>query len=102
MIFIKNIPFSPAPWRIEDANRGTIIDLNDKRVATIPKPLPGRTNHHNRMANLAAIACAPELLGALKEAVYKLEQLNVPASDACYDLINRSSYGVHDLVPKKD
>jgi hypothetical protein len=102
MIFIKNIPLSPSPWRVNDENRGIVTDLNDKRVAVVPKPKPGVVEHEKRLANLAAISCAPELLAALREAAWRLEEAGITPSTDLYDLINRASYGVPDVVPKKD
>lgn len=100
MLFIKNIPLSPVPWRINDERRGIIVDQLDRKVAVIPKA--GETSFEQRSANLGLIVCAPELLAALREAAYHLDAAGIPLNDAYYDLINRASAGVPPLRPRKN
>lgn len=98
MFFIKNVPLSAPPWRVNDERRGIIVDLNDRKVAVIPKA--GEIPFNERSANLGLIACAPELLAALREAAFHLDSAGIPLNDSYYDLINRASAGVPPLKPK--
>lgn len=99
MLFIKNIPLSPAPWRVNNDRRGIIVDQNDRTVAIIPKA--GEIPFDERSANLGLITCAPELLAALREAAYHLDSAGIPLNDSYYDLINRASAGVPPLKPRR-
>jgi hypothetical protein len=98
MLFIKNIPLSPAPWRVNNVGRGIIVDLNDRTVAVVPKA--GAIPFPERSANLAVITAAPELLAALREAAYHLENAGIPLNPEYYELINRASEGVPALKPR--
>lgn len=100
MIFISNLPVSPGPWHIDQINRGTVADSDGNRVAVVPKAKPGIKMYERRCADLAIIACAPELLAALKEAAFKLDEAGIPLNDDYYDLINRASHGVPELNAK--
>lgn len=99
MLFIKNISLSAPPWRIQDARRGTVFDLNDRLIATVPKA--GAVPFVERNQNLAAVAAAPELLAALIEAAYHLDVAGVPLNDSFYDLINRCRQGATPIKPKR-
>ena len=99
MLFIKNIPISSPPWRVQNIRRGIIFDQDDRHIATVPKA--GEISFPERSANLAAICAAPELLAALREAAYHLENAGVPLNQSYYDLINRASEGVPPLTRKQ-
>lgn len=98
MLFIKNIPISSPPWRVFNINRGNIVDQQDRTVAVIPKA--GEIPFPERSANLAVICAAPELLAALREAAYHLENAGIPLNQQYYDLINRASEGIPALTRK--
>ena len=91
MLFIQNINISSPPWRVQNVGRGIIFDLQDRHIATVPKA--GEIPFPERSANLALIEAAPELLAALREAAYHLENAGVPLNQSYYDLINRVSAG---------
>jgi hypothetical protein len=99
MLFIRNLKLSAPPWRIFDPRRGIIHDQNDCHIATVPKagPIP----FESRNQNLAVIAAAPELLAALIEAAYHLDNAGVPLNQNYYDLINRCRTGATPLKPKR-
>jgi hypothetical protein len=99
MLFIKNIPISSPPWRVQNIRRGIIFDQDDRHIATVPKA--GEIPFPERSANLAVICAAPELLAALREAAYHLENAGVPLNQSYYDLINRASEGVPPLTRKQ-
>lgn len=96
-IWTQNIGTSHAPWRCQNPSTGLIVDADDRTVAKCPKagPLP----YSERAANLAVIACAPELLGALRQAAYALTMYGVELKPDFYDLMNRASPGLDQLVP---
>lgn len=98
MLFIQNIPISSPPWRVQNVRKGIIYDLQDREIARIPKA--GEIPFEERSANLAVIEAAPELLAALREAAYHLENAGIPLNQAYYDLINRVSAGVPPLKRK--
>lgn len=87
MLFIKNLRFSPAPWRIFHRGRGHIVDQNDNIIATVPKP--GAIDFEQREANLRLITHAPEILAALLEAAYHLHSAGTPLRPELLDLIDR-------------
>ena len=119
MIMLKNVTISDAPWSVHDHTHGSIIDAHGRLVALVPTgpitvsadgslrvgdtvfPVP-RTEgmsprfHYN---NLALISAAPELLAALKEAAYTLEQLGVEPDERFYDLINRATGNSTNISP---
>ena len=74
------------------------MDLNDRTVAVVPKA--GEIPFEERSANLAVITAAPELLAALREAAYHLENAGIPLNQSYYELINRASEGVPALKPR--
>ena len=65
------------------------MDANDCVVARVPKPTP-ELQFPARMANMAAIQAAPELLEALIHAAYQLDVAGIPLNEPFYDLINRA------------
>jgi hypothetical protein len=67
--------------------RGQIVDQTDRLIATVPKS--GAVPFEQREANLHLITAAPEILAALLEAAYHLDNLGVPLRQELYDLINR-------------
>ncbi len=99
MLFVKNIPLSSPPWRVMDIRRGTIVDQQNRTVAVVPKA--GEIPFNERSANLAVLRAAPELLAALREAAYHLENAGVPLNQEYYDLINRASEGVPPIKRKE-
>lgn len=98
-IWTRFLPLTDGPWRIQDPNRGIVYDAQDRRIATVPKS--GEIPYAERQANLAAIACVPELVAALREAAYVLDQMGVPLRQEFYDLINRATPGAAQLVPRQ-
>ena len=97
-IWTKYLALTDGPWRIQDPNRGIIYDLQDRRIATVPKS--GEIPYKERQANLAAIAAVPELIAALRQAAYALDQMGVPLRPEFYDLINRATPDAAELVPR--
>ena len=85
-IFTRYLGFTDPPWRVQDPNRGIIVDSQDRRIATVAKP--GAVPFDERQHNLALISRAPEIYAALVEAAYKLNQSGTPLSAEYYDLIN--------------
>jgi len=73
------------------------VDVDDNIIAKCPKagPLP----YSERAANLAVIQAAPELLGALRQAAYALTMYGVELKPDFYDLMNKASPGLDQLVP---
>ena len=67
--------------------RGQVVDQTDRLIATVPKS--GAIPFEQREANLHLITAAPEILAALLEAAYHLDNLGVPLRQELYDLINR-------------
>lgn len=86
MQFIKRLKFTAPPWRIFCRRRGIIIDQQDRTICVIPKA--GTVEFEQREVNLALIAHAPQLLDALLEAAYHLDQQGTPLNQKFYDLIN--------------
>ncbi len=111
---------SPLPWTIIDQENGVIVDREGYLVAVIPLAYPRLTvdstsvmpgilrdsnikpvlSNEYQEANIKLIACAPELLAALKEAAYHLDAAGIPLKQSYYDLINRASSGILPLSPK--
>lgn len=120
MFFIKNNTMSPLPWTVVDHENGVIVDREGYLVAVIPMAHPRVTADSTSVmpgilrnsdvkpmlsaeyqeANLRLIACAPELLSALKEAAYHLDAAGIPLKQSYYDLINRASSGVLPIEAK--
>ena len=119
MIMLKNVQISDAPWSVLDPTNGSIVDSMGRLVALVPNgpitvsangtlrigetlfPVP-RTEGMNpefHTNNLALISAAPELLAALKEAAYTLEQLGVEPAASYYHLINRATGTSSDIQP---
>ncbi|MEN9831167.1 MAG: hypothetical protein RLZZ487_772 [Pseudomonadota bacterium] len=67
--------------------RGQVVDQTDRLIATVPKS--GAIPFEQREANLHLITAAPEIMAALLEAAYHLDNLGVPLRQELYDLINR-------------
>tara|TARA_B110000503_G_C6770925_1_gene259361 strand:+ start:177 stop:467 length:291 start_codon:yes stop_codon:yes gene_type:complete len=86
------------PWRINDVNRGIVVDQLDRCIAVVPKA--GAVPFNERQANLAVITAAPELLAALLEAAYILDTAGTPLNTEFYDLINRCRQGAVPLHPR--
>ncbi len=92
-IFIKHSNIAPSPWssrKCEKGNSYEIIDKNEKVIARIPM-YQNVENGFEHDANLAVMTTAPELLAALREAAYHLDNAGVPLRPEYYDLINRAS-----------
>lgn len=87
MLFVKRLKFTQPPWRIINRRRGQIVDQNDRLIATVQKS--GEIPFEQREANLHLITAAPEIMAALLEAAYTLDQMGVPLRQELYDLINR-------------
>lgn len=92
-IFIKNSNIAVGPWKhrkCEKGNSHEIVDAQDKVLARVPL-------HHNvengyeHNATLAVMTAAPELLAALREAAFHLDNAGIPLRPEFYDLINRAS-----------
>lgn len=98
-IWTRFLPFTEGPWRVQDPNRGIIYDLQDRKICTVPKA--GEIPFSERQANLAAICLVPELVAALRQAAYALDQQGTPLKPEFYDLINRATPGVDELVPRQ-
>jgi len=92
-IFIKHSNIAPSPWTNRKCDKGNsyeIIDAKDKVIARVPV-YQNVENGFEHAANLAVITMAPELLAALREAAYHLDNAGVPLRPEYYDLINRAS-----------
>jgi hypothetical protein len=121
MFFIKNVEIADAPWQVHNSETGTIIDGQGRLVAVVPGSPPElRTTAPIRVSdqfvytvprmesmpqqwhtnNQQLIACAPELLAALKEAAFHLDAAGIPLNSAYYDLINRASSATVPLKPR--
>ena len=97
-MWTQHLPITDGPWRIQDPNRGIIYDAQDRRIAVVPKA--GAVPFDERQANLAAISVVPELIAALRQAAYALDQMGVPLKPEFYDLMNRATPGAAELVPQ--
>jgi len=119
LYFISKQKLTYGHWHVKDDSRGLIVDSRDRLIAVVPKKQPAITvdsavkiggnvspwpdlseewiydDEHE--GNVALIACAPELLAALKEAAYHLDRAGIPLHDEYYDLINRASTGVAEI-----
>jgi hypothetical protein len=120
MFFIQKNVMSPLPWTVTDPENGVIADREGYLVAIIPMDQPRLTvdstsvipgiiknskiqpmmSSEYQEANLRLIACAPELLAALKEAAYHLDAAGIPLKDEFYELINRASSGTLPIEAK--
>lgn len=119
MFFIKNNQISDPPWTVYDKEQGTIVDQWGRLVAVVPCNPPKITASSTLQIgtpintvpkvesmdpqfyenNLAVITAAPELLAALKEAAFHLDQAGIPLNQSFYDLINRASGNHAVLAP---
>ncbi len=109
------------PWLIKTQTNGTalVTDSVGRLIAVVAQGAPritadskhpfgfpiGEVNMDPYMtdrefsANLQLIACAPELLAALKEAAYHLDAAGIPLNEQFYELINRASPDQAPLLP---
>lgn len=91
-LYTRNLSITQPPWRCQDTDRGEIVSQEDYHIATIPKSgKPSKPPVEQRLANIAVITAAPELLAALREAAYLLETMGVPLTPAYYDLMRRAA-----------
>ncbi|MGA1256798.1 MAG: hypothetical protein ACO3YZ_06725 [Candidatus Nanopelagicaceae bacterium] len=120
MYFIQRNNLARPPWRVKDPERGLIVDSSGRTVALVPAKTPHITVDNSQTqistrwpdtaeewihpdelaANLNLIAAAPELLAALKEAAFHLDQAGIPLNEPYYELINRASSGLEPLKPR--
>jgi hypothetical protein len=98
--FTQHLNLTDGPWRIQDPQRGIVVDQQDRRIATVPKA--GVVPHRERQANVAVISAAPELLGALRAAAYALTTVGYRLTDEYLELIDRASAGAPPLAPVTD
>lgn len=98
--FTKHLNLTDGPWRTQDPQRGIIVDQQDRRIATIAKA--GAIPSEERNANVACVAAAPELLGALRAAAYALTTVGYKLTDEYLELIDRASAGAPPLATVKD
>lgn len=98
--FSRQLLHSPWPWRVQCDRRGYIYDLLDRRVATIPKA--GECDYPTRVANLAVIVNAPELLDRLIAHVAQLESMGVKPHPDTIALLNRCRPGAPPIKPDRD
>ena len=98
--FTKHLNLTDGPWRIQDPQRGIIVDQQDRRIATIAKA--GAIPSEERNANVACVAAAPELLGALRAAAYALTTVGYKLTDEYLELIDRASAGAPPLATDSD
>lgn len=99
-IYTRGLKLTDAPWRVQDPHRGIVYDQQDRRLATVPKA--GEVPLEERLANLAAIAAAPELLGALREAASVLESLHIKLTPEFYELMSRAAPYDEPVLPPQD
>ena len=91
-LYTRTLSLTQPPWRCQDLDRGEIVSNEDYHIATIPKSgKPHKPPVEQRLANIAVLTAAPELLAALREAAYLLETMGVPLTDAYYDLMRRAA-----------
>lgn len=98
--FTKFLAVTDGPWRTQDPQRGIIVDQQDRRIATVAKA--GALPCDERAANVACIAAAPELLGALRAAAYALSTVGFRLTDEYLELIDRASAGAPRLLQDPD
>lgn len=116
MFFIRNNQLGHPPWT---ARGNIIVDSIGRLIAVVPQGAPRLTvdtthgigvpvyevnmdstmTEEEHRANLELLACAPELLEALKEAAFHLDAAGIPLNQQFYDLINRASPNVAPLLP---
>ena len=102
-LYTRNLSITQPPWRCQDVDRGEIVSQEDYHIATIPKSgKPGKPPLEQRLANIAVITAAPELLAALREAAYLLETMGVPLTEAYYDLMRRAAPYDEAVLPPED
>ena len=101
-LYTRNLSITQPPWRCQDLDRGEIVSQEDHHIATVPKSgKPGKPPVEQRLANIAVITAAPELLAALREAAYLLETMGVPLTPVYYDLMRRAApYDEAVLAPQ--
>jgi len=102
-LYTRNLSITQPPWRCQDRDRGEILSQEDYHIATIPKSgKPGKPPVEQRLANIAVITAAPELLAALREAAYLLETMGVPLTPEYYELMRRASPYDEAVLPPED
>lgn len=102
-LYTRNLSITQPPWRCQDTDRGEIVSQEDHHIATVPKSgKPGKPPVEQRLANIAVITAAPELLAALREAAYLLETMGVPLTPAYYDLMRRAAPYDEAVLPPQD
>ena len=102
-LYTRNLSITQPPWRCQDVDRGEILSQEDYHIATIPKSgKPGKPPLEQRLANIAVITAAPELLAALREAAYLLETMGVPLTPEYYELMRRASPYDEAVQPPED
>ena len=102
-LYTRNLSITQPPWRCQDRDRGEIISQEDYHIATIPKSgKPGKPPVEQRLANIAVITAAPELLAALREAAYLLETMGVPLTPEYYELMRRAAPYDEAVLPPED
>lgn len=102
-LYTRNLSITQPPWRCQDTDRGEIVSQEDHHIATVPKSgKPGKPPVEQRLANIAVITAAPELLAALREAAYLLETMGVPLTPVYYDLMRRAAPYDEAVLPPQD
>ena len=102
-LYTRNLSITQPPWRCQDVDRGEILSQEDYHIATIPKSgKPGKPPLEQRLANIAVITAAPELLAALREAAYLLETMGVPLTPEYYELMRRAAPYDEAVLPPED
>lgn len=102
-LYTRNLSITQPPWRCQDLDRGEIVSQEDHHIATVPKSgKPGKPPVEQRLANIAVITAAPELLAALREAAYLLETMGVPLTPSYYDLMRRAAPYDEAVLPPQD
>ena len=102
-LYTRNLSITQPPWRCQDLDRGEIVSQEDHHIATVPKSgKPGKPPVEQRLANIAVITAAPELLAALREAAYLLETMGVPLTPVYYDLMRRAAPYDEAVLPPQD
>lgn len=102
-LYTRNLSITQPPWRCQDRDRGEILSQEDHHIATVPKSgKPGKPPVEQRLANIAVITAAPELLAALREAAYLLETMGVPLTPLYYDLMRRAAPYDEAVLPPED
>jgi len=98
--FTRNSRLSPHPWRIQCDRRGLIYDLEDRRVATVPKA--GEIPHTSRVANMRVIERAPELLDRLIASTLMLQMAGTQPHPETLELLNYCRPGQPPILPPAD